>query len=211
MAMGGGGGGSARGTPRRREVGGEHPDSRVAAPAPPSPYTAQARGGLNPRRARHVVCDCACGSDRFRGSAGAECAFAAAHPVGACDTWWVLGGCRRTCATSRSRRAPQASASFEARADTLLAELTLEEKVSQLDTDSPAIDRVGIPAFNWWQECLHGAMLWETPAGGATMFPQPLALAATFDRQLAYEVASMVADELRAQSNSLFDETGSPQ
>ncbi len=60
------------------------------------------------------------------------------------------------------------SAPFETRVDDLLSRMTLEEKISQLMNDSPAIDRLGIPAYNWWNECLHGV----ARAGRATVFPE---------------------------------------
>jgi beta-glucosidase-like glycosyl hydrolase len=59
----------------------------------------------------------------------------------------------------------------------MLSRMTLEEKVSQLMSDSPAIERLGIPAYNWWNECLHGV----ARAGRATVFPEPIGLAATWD------------------------------
>ena len=55
--------------------------------------------------------------------------------------------------------------------------MTLEEKISQLMNDSPAIDRLGVPAYNWWNECLHGV----ARAGRATVFPEAIGLAATWD------------------------------
>ncbi|PRW60118.1 glycosyl hydrolase isoform A [Chlorella sorokiniana] len=86
-------------------------------------------------------------------------------------------------------------------ADKIISQLTLEEKLSLLNTDSPAINRSGlhIPAFNWWSECLHGAATEDE--AGATIFPQSIGLAATFDRGLLGQVASAIGDELRAESN----------
>src|SRR6202142_3945372 len=68
----------------------------------------------------------------------------------------------------------------------LLSRMTLEEKVSQLMNDSPAIDRLGIPAYNWWNECLHGV----ARAGRAPVFPETIGLAATWDTDLALRVAT---------------------
>ncbi|MCS6971298.1 MAG: glycoside hydrolase family 3 N-terminal domain-containing protein [Planctomycetota bacterium] len=77
----------------------------------------------------------------------------------------------------------------------LTAALTLEEKASQMLFLSPAIPRLGIPAYCWWNECLHGV----ARAGRATVFPQAIGLAATFDPRLVQRVFSAVADEARAK------------
>ncbi|MDR2247367.1 MAG: glycoside hydrolase family 3 C-terminal domain-containing protein [Treponema sp.] len=79
----------------------------------------------------------------------------------------------------------------------LVSKMTLEEKVSQLSYESPAIERLGIPEYNWWNECLHGV----ARAGFATVFPQAIALAATFDEAFVRETASAIADEARAKYN----------
>jgi beta-glucosidase len=84
---------------------------------------------------------------------------------------------------------------FDARADDLVARLTVEEKVSQLVHDAAAVPRLGIPAYNWWNECLHGV----ARAGVATVFPQAIGLAASFDDDLLGEVASAIGDEARAK------------
>ena len=69
---------------------------------------------------------------------------------------------------------------FLKRAKELVAKMTLEEKMSQMRYDSPAIERLGIPAYNWWNEGLHGV----ARAGTANMFPQAIGMAATFDETL---------------------------
>jgi beta-glucosidase len=89
------------------------------------------------------------------------------------------------------------NASPEQRVRDLVSRMTLEEKVSQLMNDAPAIDRLGIPAYNWWNECLHGV----ARAGRATVFPQPIGLAATWDTDLILRVASAISDEARAKHN----------
>ena len=84
---------------------------------------------------------------------------------------------------------------FEQRADALIARMSLEEKISQMQNSSPAIDRLGIPAYDWWNECLHG-VAW---AGIATVFPQAIALAATWNTNLVHSVAVAISDEARAK------------
>lgn len=83
------------------------------------------------------------------------------------------------------------------RATELVSKMTLEEKASQLKFDSPAIDRLGVPEYNWWNEALHGV----ARAGTATMFPQSIALGATFDEDLLQEVGEVIATEGRAKYN----------
>jgi beta-glucosidase len=79
----------------------------------------------------------------------------------------------------------------------LISHMTIEEKVSQMLHDSPAIPRIGLPAYNWWSECLHGV----ARAGNATVFPQAIGLAATFDPELAEKEADAISDEARAKYN----------
>jgi beta-glucosidase len=81
------------------------------------------------------------------------------------------------------------------RATELVASMTLDEKVSQMLFDAPAIPRLGIPAYNWWNEALHGV----ARAGTATVFPQAIALAATFDENLIRRVADVISTEARAK------------
>ncbi|HUS68560.1 MAG TPA: glycoside hydrolase family 3 N-terminal domain-containing protein, partial [Kofleriaceae bacterium] len=85
-------------------------------------------------------------------------------------------------------------AEARARARELIARMTLAEKVSQLKNASPGIDRLGVPAHDWWNECLHGV----ARAGVATVFPQAIGLGATGDAALVGRVASAIADEARA-------------
>lgn len=79
----------------------------------------------------------------------------------------------------------------------LVGKMTLEEKASQLKYDSPAIERLGIPAYNWWNESLHGV----ARAGVATMFPQAIGMAAAFDEDVMQEVGDVTAEEGRAKYN----------
>jgi len=85
----------------------------------------------------------------------------------------------------------------EKRIQDLISKMTLEEKVSQLVHTSPAIPKLGIHEYNWWNECLHGV----ARAGLATVFPQAIALAATFDEDLVGEIATAISDEARAKYN----------
>jgi beta-glucosidase-like glycosyl hydrolase len=88
-----------------------------------------------------------------------------------------------------------AQADPAARAQGLLARMTLEEKAGQLQSTSPAIARLGIPAYNWWSEGLHGV----ARAGNATVFPQAIGLAATWNNALVERVADTVGTEFRAK------------
>lgn len=83
------------------------------------------------------------------------------------------------------------------KAEELVGKITLEERASQLRYDAPPIKRLGIPAYNWWNEALHGV----ARAGQATVFPQAIGLAATFDTQLVREVGDVVSTEGRAKYN----------
>ena len=79
----------------------------------------------------------------------------------------------------------------------LVSKMTLEEKMSQMLYQSPAIERLHIPAYNWWNEALHGV----ARAGVATIFPQAIGLAATFDKNLVYDIADVISTEGRAKFN----------
>lgn len=81
------------------------------------------------------------------------------------------------------------------RVNDLISRMTLEEKISQLRYDAPAIERLGIPAYNWWNECLHGV----ARSGRATVFPQAIGLAATWDQKLMFKVSTAISDEARAK------------
>ena len=85
----------------------------------------------------------------------------------------------------------------ESRIKDLISRLTLDEKVHQMLYNAPAIDRLGIPEYNWWNEALHGV----GRSGRATVFPQAIGLAATFNDELAQQEANAVSDEARAMFN----------
>lgn len=84
---------------------------------------------------------------------------------------------------------------LEQRVDDLISRMTLEEKVSQLVHSADGIERLGIPPYNWWNECLHGV----ARAGIATVFPQAIGLAATWNTELMYRVADIISTEARAK------------
>jgi beta-glucosidase len=96
-------------------------------------------------------------------------------------------------ALNASEELPQRTSPAQ-QASALVAKLTLEEKVEQLLNTAPAIPRLGIPAYNWWTESLHGA-IGEVPT---TNFPEPIGLAATFDEPLLRDVAAAISIEVRA-------------
>ena len=86
---------------------------------------------------------------------------------------------------------------FRERAEELVAQMTLEEKVSQTLHGTAEIERLGIPKYNWWNEALHGI----ARTGTATLFPQAIGLAASFDEELVAEMADIIATEGRAKYN----------
>jgi len=105
-----------------------------------------------------------------------------------------------TCASSNPQAVQtpvyqNANCSFDERADDLLSRMTLDEKISQMMNAAPAIPRLQIPAYEWWNEALHGV----ARAGSATVFPQAIGLAASFDTNLMRDVASVISDEARAK------------
>ena len=109
-------------------------------------------------------------------------------------TMFVLG----LCATTTYAQLPYQNTSLSAaeRADDLLGRLTLEEKVSLMMDTSPAIERLGIPQFQWWNEALHGV----GRNGFATVFPITMGMAASWDDQLLHRVFTAVSDEARVKA-----------
>jgi beta-glucosidase len=103
-------------------------------------------------------------------------------------------------AASQAQQTPfykDASQSIETRVKDLLSKLTLEEKISLLGYQSQAIPRLGIPAYNWWNEALHGV----ARAGEATIFPQAIGMSATFNDDLLKQVSTAISTEARAKYN----------
>src|SRR6188768_285408 len=84
---------------------------------------------------------------------------------------------------------------FETRVADLVGRMTLEEKVQQMKDVAPAIPRLGVPEYNWWNEALHGV----ARSGLATSFPQAIGWAATWDDSLVFRMATVISDEARAK------------
>ena len=106
---------------------------------------------------------------------------------------WLSAMTLNVTAQSEAYKTPELSRAEAALA--LLQRLTMDEKVRHMKNGSPAIERLGIPAYDWWNEALHGV----ARAGKATVFPQAIGLAATFDNQAVYETFDIVSDEARAK------------
>lgn len=87
---------------------------------------------------------------------------------------------------------------IDRRVEDLVGRMTLEEKIGQMQYEAPAIERLGIPEYNWWNEALHGV----ARAGLATVFPQAIGLAATWDEDLIFRVATAISDEARAKHHN---------
>ena len=90
----------------------------------------------------------------------------------------------------------------EVRVKNLVGLMTVKEKISQMRYDAPAIERLGIPTYNWWNECLHGV----ARAGEATVFPQAIGMGATWNESLIFEMGTAVSDEARAKHHKFAEE-----
>ena len=84
----------------------------------------------------------------------------------------------------------------EVRAKDIVSRMTLEEKVLQMQSTAPAIPRLGVPVYNWWNEALHGVA-----QGRATVFPQAIGIGATWDTDLMHRIADTISSEARAKYN----------
>lgn len=116
----------------------------------------------------------------------------------------VLAGCLLLCMTALTRAAAPPSRGWldpavplDLRVKRLISQLTLDEKAAQMHDQAPAIPRLGIPAYNWWNEGLHGVAF----AGWATNFPQVIGMAATWDAPLVHRMAEVISTEARAKYN----------
>ena len=116
----------------------------------------------------------------------------------------------RACSSPQTQRLPfcNSSLALSARIDALVKLLTVKEKIGLVSTNQQPITRLGIPGYDWGTECLHGVVVQPSDqpvpkvgARGATVFPQPLGLAATFDTALMQAVGNAISDEARAISN----------
>jgi beta-glucosidase len=105
--------------------------------------------------------------------------------------------CFLTTATTQESKPPylDPSLTIDKRASDLISRMTLEEKVSQMMNAAPAIPRLGIPEYDWWNEALHGVAI----SGTATVFPQAIGLGATFNPPLINRVANVISEEARAK------------
>ena len=90
---------------------------------------------------------------------------------------------------------------IESRISDLLDRMTLDEKISQMVYNSPAIERLGIPPYNWWSECLHGV----ARSGKATVYPQAIGMAASFDTGMIHRIGTAISDEGRAMFQAAID------
>ena len=90
------------------------------------------------------------------------------------------------------------SLSVEERVNDLVGRMTLEEKISQMSNGAPAIERLGVPEYNWWNEGLHGV----ARAGLATVYPQAIGLGATWDEEMMFRVSTAISDEARAKHHN---------
>ena len=97
------------------------------------------------------------------------------------------------------------SLSPERRAADIVSRMTLEEKVLQMQSTAPAIPRLGVPAYIWWSEALHGVA-----AGHATSFPQAIGLGATWDTDLLHRIADVISTEARAKYNEALRNPAPP-
>ena len=111
----------------------------------------------------------------------------------------IFSGLSSLAAAQTSQPLPYQNASLPAqqRVDDLVSRMTLEEKVSELVNTSPAIPRLGVPAYDWWNEGLHGI----ARSGYATMFPQAIGMAATWDAPLLGRIGTTISTEARAKNN----------
>jgi len=107
----------------------------------------------------------------------------------------ALSGCKKSSVGTTKYPFQNPELSVEERVEDIISRLTLEEKVAQMMNSTPSIDSLGIPRYDWWNEALHGV----ARAGKATVFPQSIAMAATFDEEAILRTFTIVSDEARAK------------
>jgi len=111
----------------------------------------------------------------------------------------LISGCKEETYYEFPFQDPQLS--LDQRVDDLIDRLSLEEKAGMMVYNSPTIERLGIPEYNWWNECLHGV----ARAGKATVFPQAIGLAATWDTELMQRIGEVISTEARAKHNAAVE------
>jgi beta-glucosidase len=117
--------------------------------------------------------------------------------IGACTVFIALLSGYSIAQTAENPIYLDSSKPVEVRVDDLIRRMTLEEKASQLVNQARAIPRLNVPQYDWWSEALHGV----ARAGTATVFPEPVGLAATFDEPIIHEMAVVIGTEARAKHN----------
>ena len=126
-------------------------------------------------------------------------------------SFFLAISCAVACSTSTAQHSPappvymDPNVPLERRLDSLISSMTLEEKISQLGHTADAIPRLHVPQYNWWNEGLHGV----ARAGVATVFPQAIGMAATFDEPLMHQVGDVISTEFRAKYYATVHADGS--
>jgi beta-glucosidase len=112
----------------------------------------------------------------------------------------IVASVINSCNSANEKKFPflDANLSIETRVNDLVSRMTLDEKIGQMMNAAPAIPRLGIPEYNWWNECLHGV----ARAGLATVYPQAIGLGATWDEDMMFRVATSISDEARAKHHN---------
>ncbi len=110
----------------------------------------------------------------------------------------LLGGCAATVSAQKAAPYLDPGLPLEVRVKDLISRMTLEEKVEEMVNNAAPIPRLQIPAYDWWSEALHGV----ARSGVATVFPEPIGMAATFDDSLVHQVGTAISDEARAMYNA---------
>ena len=138
--------------------------------------------------------------------------------VGAAQGVQATSGVEYACVATNTTDLPfcDPSLSFDDRVKDLVSRLTLDEKLGLMSSTHAAVPRLGIPGYAWGNECLHGTVVRSNdepssvPQTGATVFPQPIGLAATFDTDLMAGIGQAIGDESRGLSNSGATTSGVP-